>query len=43
LDGIFPFGNQAEIAKVALLNVGNLKERFDSYLHVLPLQELLMW
>jgi hypothetical protein len=43
LDGIFPFGDQAEIAKVALLNVGNLKERFDSYLHVYPLQILLTW
>ena len=36
LEGLFPFGDQLEIAKAALMNVGNLKERFDSYLHVLP-------
>jgi conserved oligomeric Golgi complex subunit 4 len=35
LEGIFPFGDQEQIAKNALLNVANLKERFDSYLHVL--------
>jgi hypothetical protein len=34
LGGIFPFGEHAEIAKTALMNVGNLKERFNSYLHV---------
>ena len=34
LEGIFPFGDQEQIAKNALLNVANLKERFDSYLHV---------
>ena len=35
LDTLFPFGNQSEIAQVAFENVGNLKERFDSYLQVL--------
>jgi COG4 transport protein len=35
LEGLFPFGQQAEIARTALTNVGNLKERFDSYLHVI--------
>ena len=39
LDGVFPFGDQAEIARTALSNVGNLKERFDSYLHVLPYRD----
>jgi conserved oligomeric Golgi complex subunit 4 len=36
LDGLFPFGDQLEVAKAALTNMGNLKERFDSYLHVVP-------
>jgi hypothetical protein len=35
LKGIFPFGEEAETVKSALLNVGHLKERFDSYLHVI--------
>lgn len=35
LDGVFPFGDQAEAAKTAILTVGSLKERFDGYLHVL--------
>lgn len=35
LDNLFPFGNQSETARVALVSVGNLKEKFDSYLHVL--------
>jgi conserved oligomeric Golgi complex subunit 4 len=34
LEGIFPFGDQMQVAKNALMNVANLKERFDSYLHV---------
>jgi hypothetical protein len=37
LEGIFPFGEEAETVKGALLNVGHLKERFDSYLHVIRL------
>ena len=34
LEGLFPFDDHLEIAKTALMNVRNLKERFDSYLHV---------
>ena len=34
LEGLFPFGDHLEIARAALMNVGNLKERFDTYLHV---------
>jgi hypothetical protein len=34
LEELFPFGDQLEIARAALTNVGNLKERFDNYLHV---------
>lgn len=36
LDGVFPFAGQLEIARTALQNVANLKDRFDSYLHVPP-------
>ena len=42
LESIFPFDDQAEIARIALLNVGNLKERFDSYLHVSSNSRILM-
>ena len=35
LEGLFPFGDQLEVARAALMNVGNLKERLDSYLHVI--------
>lgn len=35
LESLFPFGEQSETARVALINVGSLKEKFDSYLHVL--------
>lgn len=35
LDSLFPFRNQSETAGVALLSIGGLKEKFDSYLHVL--------
>jgi hypothetical protein len=35
LEALFAFGEQSKIVRVALVNVGNLKERFDSYLHVL--------
>jgi hypothetical protein len=34
LEELFPLGDQLEIARAALMNVGNLKERFDNYLHV---------
>ena len=34
--GIFPFEGHAKITEVAIMNLGNLKERFDSYLHVFP-------
>jgi len=39
LEGLFPFGDQVEIARGALMNVGSLKEKFDSYLHVVPFVE----
>ena len=42
LEGIFPFDDQAEVAKTALSNVGNLKERFEGYLHVFPEWKVLM-
>ena len=42
LDGLFPFGNQLDIAKSALLNVGSLKSRFDGYLHVVLVEMILM-
>ena len=42
LDGLFPFGDQLQMAKTALMNVGSLKERFDSYLHVCPFSMELM-
>jgi conserved oligomeric Golgi complex subunit 4 len=35
LDSLFPFEDQLQIAKTALMNIGNLKERFNGYLHVL--------
>jgi conserved oligomeric Golgi complex subunit 4 len=35
LEGLFPFEDQLPIAKNALMSIGNLKERFDGYLHVL--------
>ena len=38
LEGLFPFGNQLEIATSAISNVGKLKERFDNYLHVTTLE-----
>ena len=34
LESIFTFNDQSEIVKTSMLNVGNLKGRFDSYLHV---------
>lgn len=40
LDGLFPFRGQMEIAKAALTNMRNLKERFESYLHVVPFVEM---
>jgi conserved oligomeric Golgi complex subunit 4 len=36
LNEVFPFEGQLETAQTALRNVASLKERFDSYLHVLP-------
>ena len=34
LEGLFPFGDQLEIARAALKNVGNLSDRYNNYLHV---------
>jgi hypothetical protein len=34
LEGVFPFGNDVELARTALTSVANLKARFDGYLHV---------
>ena len=35
LEAVFVFEEQIQIAKTALLNIGNLKDRFDGYLHVI--------